>query len=469
MFKRDFSYLAIACVFATVAFATPSQAAPVGAVCTGGKLGATGKKAFAKLNCHQKAAKKGEVTDPVCLTRAETKFDNAFAKYESKPPCVAIGDGPAIEAKVDAFVTATVADLRPAVTLSKCASGQLKAAAKKSKSKLTCHQKAAKKGILVELDCLIRAEDAFDDRFAASVAEGDCLSASTAAMIEAAVDAFVNDVADDLRPGPLSVCTGRKLKDTADKELAKLKCHVVAVKAGTTVDSACLTEAETEFDANFALDETIPDCLMPTGDAAAIEALVDTFVSDVETALRPSMTASSCSSKKFAETAKESHKKLNCRGNSVRFGLPASTTNCLNPADVNFVAAEKPGDCLTLMDAAAINALIDAFVADVYADLVGPPGPTTTTTTTTTTTVTTTTTTTTVPPSFPPCVGSGAPMCDGYCTLPLEACIDLGSGCVCVPGSPIPCGTGPGAPLCLGDCPPLMACIDVAGTCTCVP
>jgi hypothetical protein len=356
--------------------------------CTGGKLGATGKKAGSKLTCHMKAAKKGEVTDPVCLTKAEDKFDASFVKWEAKSPCFALGDAAAIEAKVDAFVSSIVGDLHPVAAASKCASGQLKTTGKKARAKLTCHQKAANKGFFVDPDCLIKAETAFDERFADAVAEGDCQSASTAATIEAVVDAFVDDIVTDLRPGPHSKCTGLKILDAGDKALTKLKCHSAATADGAAVDSACLTEAETKFDAGFADAETALDCLMPTGDAAAIEAKIDAFISTVESALRPSMTPSKCSSKKFAETGKEAHKKLTCRGRAVRLGLPPNAT-CLDPADVNgFINPEKQPDCLTTGDAAAIEALIDAMAPDVYDDLVGPPGPTTTTTTSTTTSTT---------------------------------------------------------------------------------
>ncbi len=457
MRKLTSTILVLGTLVAVTSLAVPSHAGN----CTGGKLGAAGKKAGSKLTCHQKAAKKGETTDSVCLTRAEDKLDSSFIKWEAKSPCFALGDAPAIEAKVDAFIGTIVADLRPVATASKCAAGQLKVTGKKARAKLTCHQKAANKGFFVDPECLTRAETAFDDRFATAVSEGDCLSASTAASIEAAVDAFVDDVVDDLRPGPHSKCTGTKAREAADKTSTKLKCHAAATKAGIAVDSACLTEAETKFSAGFATAETFADCLMPTGDAAAIEAKVDAFVSDVESALRPVSTASKCSSSKLTATGKETHKKLDCRGKAVRFGLPPSS-GCTDSSDVNgFTKPESGADCLTTGDAAAIEALIDAFVVDTYDDLIGPPGPTTTTTTTTTSTV---------PPPKPPCgILLGSPACDGFCTTLGDMCSDSGGGCMCAGPAPAPCGLFAPAPLCLGDCPPFMACVDMAGVCVCMP
>jgi hypothetical protein len=256
---------------AAASIAVPSDAAPVGAQCVGTKLKATGKRAQAKLTCHKKAARQGVATDAACLTTAENKFAASFARAETKPPCYVIGDAAAIAAKVDAFVSSTVADLRPAMTASACASGQLSATGKKAGGKMNCHMKGAKKGLLVDPGCLLSAEEKFDERFAKAVGFGDCLSASTAATIEASVDALVADVADDIRPGPLSKCSGRKLERTGQKQLDKLKCHADAAKDGITVDPVCLTDAEAKFDTGFTDAETYADCLQPTGDAAAIE------------------------------------------------------------------------------------------------------------------------------------------------------------------------------------------------------
>jgi hypothetical protein len=111
---------------------------------------------------------------------------------------------------------------------------------------------------------------------------------------------------------------------------------------------------------------------------------VDLFVGDVEAALRPMSTASKCAMLKLLDTAREANRKLTCRGASIRNGLPASTS-CLTAADLNdFTKAEKPADCLTLGDAAAMEGMVDTFVSDIFADLVAP---TTTTTSTTTTTL----------------------------------------------------------------------------------
>jgi hypothetical protein len=79
--------------------------------CAAAKLNATSKNAAAKLKCYAKAATKASSVDPSCLTAAETKFSNAFAKAEAKGSCVTSGDAAAIETDVDNFVVGVVAQL----------------------------------------------------------------------------------------------------------------------------------------------------------------------------------------------------------------------------------------------------------------------------------------------------------------------------------------------------------------------
>ena len=65
--------------------ASELQAAPSPADrCAAAKLKAANKKTSAKLKCHQKALAKGKTADPGCLSRAELRFDTAFAKAEVK-------------------------------------------------------------------------------------------------------------------------------------------------------------------------------------------------------------------------------------------------------------------------------------------------------------------------------------------------------------------------------------------------
>jgi hypothetical protein len=109
--------VALALVSLAVAAASVAEAGPTPAQkCTGSKLKATGKKAAAKLKCHEKAVKKGVAADPDCLAKAEEKFADAFAKAEAKGGCLTTGDAGSVEGLVDTFVDDAVAALDPPVS-----------------------------------------------------------------------------------------------------------------------------------------------------------------------------------------------------------------------------------------------------------------------------------------------------------------------------------------------------------------
>jgi hypothetical protein len=107
--------LAVLILVASLAVAASvAQAGPTPAQkCTAAKLKATGKKASAKLKCHERAVLKGLAVDAACLTKAEEKFAEAFTKAEAKSGCVTPGDAGSIETLVDTFVDDTVDALEP--------------------------------------------------------------------------------------------------------------------------------------------------------------------------------------------------------------------------------------------------------------------------------------------------------------------------------------------------------------------
>ena len=106
--------VALVTVAASVAQAGPTPAQK----CSASKIKATSKKASAKLKCHEKAILKGVSVDPLCLTKAEEKFTDAFAKAQEKGECVTTGDTASVEALVDDFVDDAVAALNPPVPVS---------------------------------------------------------------------------------------------------------------------------------------------------------------------------------------------------------------------------------------------------------------------------------------------------------------------------------------------------------------
>jgi len=195
-----------------------------------------------------------------------------------------------------------------------CASGKKKCVDKKMVSLLKCHIKAEKTGLLDPL-CLQKAYDKFDGgadptkgcfaKLEAKYAALPCLTTGDMAALEAKVDAFVNDVVQELDPGypppTLNLCSSGKKKCVSNKAKGLLQCHEKCekniLKCGATLD-LCLAKVRTKFDGGTkgaaascfgkleAKYAALP-CLT-TGDMAALEAKVDAFVNDVICELDPS-------------------------------------------------------------------------------------------------------------------------------------------------------------------------------------
>lgn len=103
-------------LFATVALVvlTGLSAARLtpAARCAKLKRKAAGAKVADKLACNAAAVgRPGGTPDPVCLAKAEQRFQGAFARAERKGGCSTVGDTAAIEARVDACVADLVEQL----------------------------------------------------------------------------------------------------------------------------------------------------------------------------------------------------------------------------------------------------------------------------------------------------------------------------------------------------------------------
>jgi hypothetical protein len=168
----------------------------------------------------------------------------------------------------------------------KCASSKLKASGKDAYGLLKCWAKAQAKGEAVDLPCLDKAEGKLLGAFAKAEDKGGCESTGDASAIDAAVDAFVTATTAALGTAGKSACEAAKEKAAGKKAASKLTCHAKAVSKGAAVDPLCLTKAEDKFVSGFAKAEDKGDCAA-TGDAAAIEALVDSLVSTVLAIVQP--------------------------------------------------------------------------------------------------------------------------------------------------------------------------------------
>ncbi len=205
--------LAPRCVSGAMVLAISLTTAPIyagdpGAACAAAKRKAAAKKADGKLGCVAKAASKGAAVDPLCISRAETKFASAFTKAEAKGGCLTSNDAGTIEASVDACFATLRGVLAVPGTPPKslCTAGKLKATSRKLVGKLNCHAKAVKKLLSVSADCLAAAESKYDASFAKAELKGDCLTMNDAGAVETAVDDCVTALVNAL-PGPTPTTT----------------------------------------------------------------------------------------------------------------------------------------------------------------------------------------------------------------------------------------------------------------------
>src|SRR5262245_7390478 len=104
---RTYVWLLVATLVAAMHATAHSKLTPL-EKCALLKNKAAAKKITAKLKCHQKSIQLHLAVDPVCLTTAETKFDDAIAKAEALGGCAVPGDGAAIESAADACVDSIV-------------------------------------------------------------------------------------------------------------------------------------------------------------------------------------------------------------------------------------------------------------------------------------------------------------------------------------------------------------------------
>jgi hypothetical protein len=83
---------------------------------------------------------------------------------------------------------------------SRCAVGKLKAAARKTASKLNCYTKAAARSAAVDPACLTKAEEKFGAAWARIEAKGGCSPTETEFRVEQKVDTCIASVVAALHP-----------------------------------------------------------------------------------------------------------------------------------------------------------------------------------------------------------------------------------------------------------------------------
>jgi hypothetical protein len=181
-------------------------------------------------------------------------------------------------------------------------------------------------------------------------------------------------------------CAAGKIKATGKKQSCITMAYAHAAQSSADPKQEDIAECELKFATAFARLEARSGCVT-SGDAAAIEGKVDAFVADLVTELDLG-NPSRCQANKMKAAARKAKCLLYLDAREATQGLPAAPIRiqrCRDRLPRQFAAFELGPGCDTTGDADAIEAKVDAFVADVDTEL---PWATTTTTEPTTTTTT---------------------------------------------------------------------------------
>jgi len=242
-----------------------ASSAPAASSCAASKLAAAGKSSGAELGCEAKAARSGAIVDPVCLAKVSDKLSSAFSKAESKGACGASGDALDVEARIDEQVADVVAAIpRGADDGSRtCAASKLKAAGKRSRSRLQCFAKAEKRSESVDLTCLAKAGEKFSSAFDKAEARGGCVSTGDASLIAGFVDGGVSAIVAEIQPicGD-DIATGAEQCDGSDDAACPGDCVSSCVCPGTCGDGVAETGEECDDGNNTSGDGCSDDCML---------------------------------------------------------------------------------------------------------------------------------------------------------------------------------------------------------------
>jgi hypothetical protein len=171
-------------------------------------------------------------------------------------------------------------------------------------------------------------------------------------------------------------CTASKLKAACKKAACKAGLEAKEARTGVAPDPAKMAKCEDKFAQAFAKNEAKGGCIT-TGDAATIESKIDAFVLDLDTELNlvTGVNPNRCEADKIKAAAKKASCMCGLESKQAKAGGtidPAKIAKCEATFSNAFAKSETRGGCNTTGDAAAIEAKVDAFVADVDAELGGP-------------------------------------------------------------------------------------------------
>jgi hypothetical protein len=179
-----------ALALAALAAGLPAGAARAANRCAGAKLEATAKSASCLLALEAKEAQSGAPPDLARLERCRDRIGDAFARAESKPPCLTAGDEAGVQASVDAFAAELDAALSVA-TPSACQASKLRAARKAARCQLRLRAREVSKDAAADPQKQEACRDVMAARFAKLELRSSCTTTGDAPAIQAEIDAFV--------------------------------------------------------------------------------------------------------------------------------------------------------------------------------------------------------------------------------------------------------------------------------------
>lgn len=242
-----------------------------------------------------------------------------------------------------------VASARAAATPAQgCAGAKLNATGKVVAAMLGCHANAARHGGwgVVNVACVANARANLRSRFARLERRGGCATTRDARAIARMLDSSAGAFVSALRPiTTANRCVAKKLRATANKAKAKLLCYGKATRGGSSVDTGCLTNAETQFTAGFAAAEHSSLCVT-TQDAYDVETVVDDFVGKVVAALPSDTTATTSTTSTTTSTSTATNPTCAEYGESCRF----SVTCCAPYVCEDFLGLSHEASCQTCID-----------------------------------------------------------------------------------------------------------------------
>lgn len=176
-----------------------------------------------------------------------------------------------------AFAAALPGTVRSAAVppAQRCLAVKLDAAARAVAAHVSCEARAIEKSTTPRAGCHVGADNRLDGAFERIEARGGCATVDDEGAVDRGIDAFVDALLAGATTGP---CGATKLRAAARKAASDLACHRAAARKGVAPAAGCLAKSVTRFLSTFKRAEK-RGC-GTTGDAAAVQALVDAFVAD---------------------------------------------------------------------------------------------------------------------------------------------------------------------------------------------